>query len=67
MIYDNIKRLCIEKGITISALEKACGISNGTIGKWADDISSPRVCNLQKIAEYFGVSVDEIISNASSS
>lgn len=67
LIYDNIKRLCIEKGITISALEKACGISNGTIRKWADGISPIRVCNLLEIAKYFDVSVNEIISNASSS
>lgn len=63
MIYENIKRLCNEKGITISTLEKACGISNGTIGKWADGKSAPRVPTAQRIAEYFGVSVDELLKS----
>lgn len=61
MIYENVKRLCKERGITIMELEKACGIANGTVGKWSLKVSSPRVETLLRIASYFGVSVDELV------
>lgn len=61
MIYENVKRLCKEKNITIMELEKACGIANGTVGKWALRGSSPRVETLLRIASYFGVGVDELV------
>lgn len=61
MIYDNIKRLCEQNHTSIYAVERDCGIGNGTIGKWASRGSSPRVNVLQKVAEYFGVSVSELL------
>lgn len=61
MIYENVKRLCKEKNITIMDLEKACGIANGTVGKWSLRGSSPRVETLLRIAGYFGVSMDELV------
>lgn len=61
MIYENIKRLCAERETNICNLEKACGISNGTISKWATRNSSPRIETILRIANYFNVSVDEIV------
>ena len=46
----------------IAKLEKETGISNGTISRW--DTSSPTIENVQKVAEYFGVTVDELLSPA---
>lgn len=60
MILKNIARLCKEKNISIARLERETGISNGTIGRWGT--SSPSVENARKVAEYFGVTVDELIS-----
>lgn len=65
MIYENVKRLCAERGITIMELEKACGIANGTVGKWALRNSSPRVGTLLRVASYFGVSVDNLVREES--
>lgn len=62
LIYENIKRLCAEKNVTICSLEKSCGIANGTIGKWENKNSSPRVETLMKIANFFGVSLDELVN-----
>lgn len=61
MIYENIKRLCAERDTNIYNLEKACGIANGTVSKWATRNSSPRVETLLRIASYFNVSMDEIV------
>lgn len=60
MLLNNVKRLCDQRGISIWALEKAVGAGNGTIGKWG--ASSPRVETIKKVADYFGVTVDELLS-----
>ena len=59
MIVCNIKRLCKEKNTTIFALEKAVGLGENTVYKWAK--SSPSVEKLKKVADYFGVTVDELL------
>ena len=59
MILKNITRLCKEKGIALSRLERETNISNGTISKWGT--SSPTVENVRKVAEFLGVTVDELI------
>ena len=41
MIYNTIKELCDEKGISITQLEKEAGLKSGTICKW--DEHSPLV------------------------
>ena len=55
MILSRIMALCEKKGISISKLEKECGIGNGTISRW--DESAPRIDNLKKVADYFGVDI----------
>ena len=59
MILEKIAQLCKEKGCSIAALEKAVGISNGTISRWSE--SSPTVGKLELVADYFGVSVDFLL------
>lgn len=61
MILQNIARLCKQRATTIAALERSVGISNGTISRWGK--SSPTVDNLKKVADFFGVSVDELVSS----
>lgn len=60
MLLKNINQLCKAKGISIAKLERETGISNGTIGRWG--VSSPTVENVRKVAEYFGITVDALIS-----
>lgn len=59
MLADKIKSLCAQRGISLCALEKELGIGNGAIGKWKD--RSPRVDNVKLVADYFGVTVDELL------
>ena len=55
VILNKITALCEKKGISISKLEKECGLGNATIARW--DESAPRVNNLKKVADYFGVDI----------
>ena len=59
MIYENIVRLCKERGITIARLERECGFGNATIRGWS--VSSPSIAKVQRVAEFFGVSVEELL------
>lgn len=59
MIVENIRTLCESKGTSIWALERTLGIGNGAIARWST--SSPRVDNLKLVADYFGVTVDELL------
>lgn len=56
-----IKDLANEKGVSLSELERTIGISNGSISKW--EKSSPKADTLQKVANYFGVSVDYLLGS----
>ena len=60
MVFDNILELCKKRGITIAKLERETGIGNGTISRW--NSSSPSVKNLKAVADYFGVTMDSLIS-----
>lgn len=59
MILDNIRKLCEKKGVSLWAVERATGIGNGVIARWEN--SSPRVENLKLVADYFGVTVDDLL------
>lgn len=60
MIYTNVQNLCREKGITITQLERELGLGNATIRGWKN--SSPTVERLKAVADYFGITVDALIS-----
>lgn len=60
MLYKRIQKICEANGITVGKLEKDLSFSNSTIRKWKN--SSPYVENLKKVADYFGITVDELIS-----
>lgn len=55
-----IKQLCDKSGTSIKRLEKDLGFSNGSISKWKD--AEPSSSRLAAVAEYFGLSVDFILS-----
>lgn len=65
MIYENISGMCQKRGISISRLEKELGFGNATIRGWVS--SSPTVERLKAVADYFGVTVDDLISNRNDS
>ncbi|WP_248000418.1 helix-turn-helix domain-containing protein [Lactiplantibacillus plantarum] len=60
-LADKIKTIADKENITIAELERRVGISNGQIRKW--NTRSPQADNLNKIAKYFGVSMDYLLGN----
>lgn len=60
MIYDTIKDLCKERGLSVSSVEKKAGLSNGAISKWND--SSPTVDKLSAVAKVLNVKVDCLLN-----
>lgn len=59
-IVDRIRTLCEEKGITINKLEKETSIGRGNIARW--DKHRPNIDNVQKVADYFAVTTDYILT-----
>ena len=59
MIYDNVKRACEKKGISISTLEKKLEFSHGSICKWNDN--EPGIRKVQKVADYLGVPIEKLL------
>lgn len=58
-IYMRIENLCKEKGINITALCSACGISRASLSDYKNGRKKTLSADtLSKIAEYFNVSVD---------
>lgn len=58
IITKNIRKLCKELGITISQLEKVCGLGKNVFYRW--DTHSPSIESVIKVADFFMVSVDEL-------
>lgn len=59
MIYKNVVRLCKERNITVSRLEKEVGLGNATVRGW--EFSIPKVDKLKLVADFFGVTVDDLL------
>ena len=65
-IRDRFCRLCQEKGVSPTRATVEIGLSR-TIGtKWKKTGATPQGDTLQKIADYFGVSVDYLLGNEKS-
>lgn len=60
MLYDKIKKICKEKGLSVALVEKEANLSNGVISKWNN--SSPTVKSLKAVADILGVPVDELVT-----
>lgn len=59
IIVDSIKKLCKDKNITVSQLEKEIGLSQGLVSKWMN--TTPSLDKVVDIADYFHVSIDEVV------
>ena len=60
MFKENFIRLCNEKGIAPTVVCTSVGLSDAAFSKWTDQ-SVPRRATLMRIADYFGVTVDDLI------
>lgn len=63
-IKENILKICKERGISVYKLEKSAGLSHGYIGKL--DKSKPTGEKLQKIANFFEIPIEQLLSGEDS-
>ena len=59
--YNNFEILCKNKGITPTYAAKEIGITQQAVSMWKKRDSVPKYETLKKIADYFGVMVEELL------
>lgn len=60
LTYETIKMLCKKKGVTVTGTEMELGFSRGSLCKV--NSSKPSMEKVQKLADYFNVSVDYLMT-----
>ena len=63
-MYSNYVRLRDERGLTDYRVAKDTGISKGTLSDWKAGRSAPKIDKLVKLAEYFGVTLEELVNGS---
>lgn len=61
MFSEQLRRLRRENGLTQNELGKRLNVSNGTIAMWETGKRQPDLSTLQKLAEFFNVTVDYLM------
>lgn len=61
-MYDIFERLCKERGVSEYRVGEATGIKGSTFYGWKTGKYTPKQDKLQKIADYFGVTVDYLLT-----
>lgn len=60
-MYAKYVKLRDDKGVNDSTVSKATGVERSTFTDWKNGRSAPKLEKLVKIADYFGVSLDDFI------
>lgn len=59
--YDKFEELCKAKGITPTRAARENGLAQSVISMWKTRGSTPQAATVQKLADYFGVTVDYLL------
>lgn len=62
-IGSKIKLLRTNKQITQEQLAAVINISGQAVSKWESDVSSPDISMLPILADYFGITIDELLDH----
>lgn len=62
MYYENFQKLCESRGIKPSAVSRETGISTATLTSWKQGKYTPKQDKLQKIADFFGVTLEMLMT-----
>ena len=61
-MYEIFVKLLEKYGLTAYKVSKATGIAGSTFSDWKNGRSNPKQDKLQKIADYFGVSLEYLMT-----
>lgn len=59
-LLQNIESIIEKRGLTLTQIEKDCGLSKSSMRKWSENFSS--IDKVLKVAQYLGVSVDFLLT-----
>lgn len=62
-MYKKFEQLAQQKGVSAYKISKATGVSQSIFSNWKKGKYIPSAKNLQKIADYLGVPMEELISD----
>lgn len=62
MGYEVFADLCEKNGVKPYHVSKCTGVSTATLTEWKKGTYTPKTDKLQKIADYFGVSLDYLMT-----
>lgn len=62
-MYERFEQLLKENNVTAYRVAKETGIATATLSDWKQGRSTPKTDKLQKIADYFGVSIEYFSGN----
>ncbi|HCD9355596.1 TPA: helix-turn-helix transcriptional regulator [Enterococcus faecalis] len=60
-IVANIKKIALEKNLTIKQIGKESGVGENAIYRW--DKQNPNLSNLKKVSNYLNISIDELLES----
>jgi transcriptional regulator with XRE-family HTH domain len=63
MFWTQFQHLCRREGKSPNGVAKEIGLSSGTVTFWKNG-KIPKSDTLKKLADYFGVTVDELLGSA---
>ena len=66
MFWANLVELCNQKSTTPTTMVNDLGIAVGSVTRWKNG-SVPRDTTLKKIADYVGITVDELLADCTPS
>ena len=61
-MYEIFEKLLKERGITAYRVSKETGVTTATLTSWKQGKYTPKTANMQKIADYFGVSLSYLMT-----
>ena len=62
-MYEIFEKLMKDRGVTPYRVHKETGVAQSTLSDWKNGKCRPKIDKIQKIADYFGVSVDYLLGN----
>lgn len=65
-MYEIFEKLLKKNGVTAYKVSKETGVTQSTLSDWKRGRSTPKTDNMKKIADYFGVSIDYLMTGKDS-